>query len=134
MVFLHTNQFREDLPQYARNIVMHLPVPTNSTLELVKYGKEGLRKIFRNGYLYKKAGIIISDFVPEKEIQQNLFDQTNRKKHADIMKVMDKLNLNFGKDKVRIATQGFSTGWHLRQEKLSARFTTRLSEILEVKV
>lgn len=134
MVFLHTNQFREDLPQYARNIVINLPVPTNSTLELVKYGKEGLRKIFRNGYLYKKAGIIISDFVPEKEIQQNLFDLTNRKKHADIMKVMDKLNLNFGKDKVRIATQGFSTGWHLRQEKLSARFTTRLSEILEVKV
>ena len=134
MVFLHTNQFREDLPQYARNIVINLPVPTNSALELVKYGKQGLRRIFRNGYLYKKAGIIISDFVPENEIQQNIFDQTNRQKHSDIMKVMDKLNHHFGKDKVRIATQGFSTGWHLRQEKLSARYTTRLSEILIVKV
>ena len=134
MVFLHTNQFREDLPQYARNIVIHLPVPTNSTLELVHFSREGLKRIYKKGYVYKKAGIIVSDFVPEEEVQQNMFDHTDRKKHASLMKVMDRLNKDYGKETVRVASQGFSHCWKLRQEKLSHRYTTRWNELVTINV
>ncbi len=132
MVFLHTNQFRDDLQQYARNIVVHLPVPTNSTLELVHFSKEGLKRIYKKGYAYKKAGIIVSNFVPESEVQQNMFDTTDRKKHALLMKAVDKLNKDYGKETVRIASQGFTQCWKLRQEKLSSRYTTRWSDLITI--
>ncbi len=132
MVFLHTNQFRSDLPQYAKNIVITFPVPTNSTMEIVHYAREGLRKIFRTGFSYKKSGIIVSDFVPEEQIQQNLFDTSDRKKHAAIMKVIDSINHDHGRDTLRIATQGFSASWKLRQENLSRCYTTRMKDIIRV--
>ena len=134
MVFLHTNQFRADLPQYAKNIVIKLPVPTNSSMELVHYAKQGLKKIYKKGFSYKKSGIIVSDFVPEANVQQNFFDNNDREKHSAIMKVMDNLNENYGKDKVRIATQGFSGKWYLKQEMLSKRFTTRWSEMIIIQI
>jgi len=134
MVFLHTNQFRSDLPQYARNIVITLPVATNSTMELVHFAKAGLRKIYQNGYSYKKSGIIVSDFVPETDVQQNLFDHKDMKKHAAIMQVIDAVNSQHGRDTLRIATQGFSAKWKLRQENLSKCYTTRWSEIINVRV
>lgn len=55
MVFIHTNNFREDLPQYWKNTIVQLPVPTSDTLEIVHYALEGLRRIFLPGYQYKKA-------------------------------------------------------------------------------
>jgi DNA polymerase V len=133
MVFLHTNQFREDLPQYTRNIVITLPVATNSTLELLHYARAGLKKIFRKGYSYKKVGIIVSEFVPENNVQQNFFDNTGRSRHSAIMKVMDELNSMMGRDTVRIATHGYENKWRLRQELLSKRYTTRLDEIINVR-
>jgi DNA polymerase V len=132
MVFLHTNQFRQDLPQYARNIVITLPVATNSTLELIHYARAGLKKIFRKGYSYKKVGIILSEFVPEANVQQNFFDKTSRTKHSAIMRLMDELNGTMGRDTIRIATHGYENRWKLRQEMLSKRFTTRFDEILEI--
>jgi DNA polymerase V len=134
MVFLHTNQFREDLPQYARNIVINLPVPSNSSLELVKFAKQGLKCIYKKGFAYKKSGIIVSDFIPEEQIQQNIFDTSDRKKESQIMKVMDSLNFRHGRDSVRIATQGFEKSWHLRQELMSRRYTTRMSDIINIHV
>ena len=133
MVFVHTNHFREDLAQYAKNIVITLPVPSNSTFELVQYAKQGLRRIYKPGFAYKKAGIIVSDFVLENEVQQNMFDSTDRKKQATIMKVLDTLNNRHGRDCVRIATQGFNKQWHLRQERLSRRYTTRFEELIIVR-
>src|SRR5690606_19899360 len=55
MVFLHTNSFKQHEPQYARNLVCKLPVPTNSTIELIRYATAALRMIYRKGYRYKKA-------------------------------------------------------------------------------
>ena len=134
MVFLHTNQHRKDLPQYAKNIVINLPVASNSTIELIHYAKKGLKLIFKKGYHYKKAGIIVSKIIPENAVQQDLFDHTDRNKQAAIMQALDEINSKLGKDKVRIATQGFDGKWKLRQEQLSPCYTTRLSDILTIRV
>ena len=134
MVFLHTNQHRRDLPQYAKNIVINLPVASNSTIELTHYAIKGMKQIFEKGYHYKKAGIIASKIIPENAVQQDLFNHTDRNKHAALMQALDEINSKFGRDKVRIATQGFDRKWKLRQEQLSPCYTTRLSDILTIRV
>jgi DNA polymerase V len=133
MVFIHTNAFRSDLPQYARNRVISLSPPTNNSIVLVKTAIEALHSIFRNGYLYKKAGVIVTGMVPEKEIQQDLFSETESLKLQKLMKSMDTLNRKRGQA-VKIATQGTGRKWKLRQEQLSPAYSTRWKEIMEIRI
>lgn len=130
-VFIHTNPFRSDLGQYSRNIVVKLPFFTNSAIEISKYAVQGLKKIFREGYQYKKAGVIISDFCPSNAVQQTFFENSNPK-HQKVMEVMDYINDNIAKHKVKLADQDKNRVWKMRQEKLSPRYTTSWNELLEV--
>ncbi len=104
MVFIHTNGFRTELPQYSQNIVIQLPFATNSSIELVAYATQGLEKIFKQGFAYKKAGVIVMDFSSENNQQLTLFESRNPK-HIPLMKVMDALNASYGQQK---------SGWQLR--------------------
>lgn len=132
MVFLHTNGFREDQPQYSKNIVIKLPYATNSSIELVKFAVVGLEKIFKSGYGYKKAGVIVGDFTPEGNQQLSLFDNRNVK-HIKLMNAVDKINQSYGQQKVRLAAQDMGRVWKMKQERLSPRYTTNLNEIIIVK-
>jgi DNA polymerase V len=135
MVFVHTNSFNPNEPQYSRSFVCKLPVATNSTMELVKHALYALQSIYKEGYRYKKAGIIVTDIVPETEVQGSLFDSVDRDKHTEIMKTMDRINAKFGKDTLKLAIQGSSEAkWKLRRENLSNRYTTSWKEIITVKV
>ncbi|MDR3058932.1 MAG: Y-family DNA polymerase, partial [Prevotella sp.] len=69
MVFIHTNNFREDLPQYCKNRIVKFPVPTSDTAEITSYALFALKSIFANGFQYKKAGVIIMEIVPATGIQ-----------------------------------------------------------------
>lgn len=131
MVFLHTNGFREDQPQYSKNIVIKLPFATNSSIEIVKFAVMGLEQIFREGYGYKKAGVIVSDFWPEGNQQLTLFDSRNVK-HIELMKAVDNINRSMGQQKVRLAAQEPGRVWKMKQERLSPRYTTNLNEIITV--
>ena len=133
-VFVHTNQFRTDLPQYARNRVMQMPVATNDSTELIKYALIGLKSIFKKGYSYKKAGIIVSGLVPANQITMDLFDSLDREKHKKAMVAIDALNSRFGREKVKVASQGYDRKWKLRQERLSPCFTTNLNDIITVNI
>jgi len=134
MVFVHTNRFRKDLPQYARNRVMNFPVATNSTYEIIEYALLGLKSIFKEGYHYKKAGVIVSGIVPESGIQTSLFDNTDRTKHAQALAAMDAINEKHGRDTVKLAILGKRRQWKLRQEKLSPFYTTNWSDIITIQV
>lgn len=131
MVFLHTNVHREDLPQYTNSIVIKLPYPTNSSIELSKFAVQALEKVFINGYAYKKAGVILMNFTPESNVQLNLFHNSNPK-HAPLMQVMDKINNAIGNKKLRLASQDLGRTWKMNQEKLSPRYTTNLNEIITI--
>lgn len=131
LIFLHTNGFRSDMPQYSRNIVMKLPFPTNSSIELVKFAIEGLNLIFKPGYQYKKAGVIVMDFTPEATGQISMFANSNPK-HKLVMDVMDRLNRAIGQKKVKLASQALDRTWKMKQERLSPRYSTRLSEIITI--
>jgi DNA polymerase V len=132
MVFIHTNGFRKDLPQYGRNVVVKLPFPTNSSIDIAKYATIGLDKIYKKGYQYKKAGVIVMDITPEESKQINLFENSNEK-HQPLMSIMDKINKSIGTTKVKLASQDIGRTWKMKQEKLSPRFTTRIAEIIKIK-
>lgn len=133
MVFIHTNGFREELPQYSQSIVIKLPFATNSSIELVAYATQGLEKIFKTGFAYKKAGVIVMEFSSENNQQLTLFESRNPK-HIPLMKVMDALNASYGHQKIRLAAQDLGRVWKMNQEKLSPRYTTNIAEIITVKV
>jgi len=133
MVFLYTNPHASNQPQYSKQTVMELPVPTNDTTELVHFALRGLKSIFAEGYRFKKAGVIVSEIVPERPMQGDLFDTRDREKYNKIMGVMDNLNASYGKQKVKIAAQGFDRKWKLKNEKLSPCYTTKLNDVLVVK-
>ena len=133
MVFIHTNNFREDLPQYFQNCVIKLPVPTNDTPEISHYALIALRNIYRKGYWYKKAGVIIMDISSDRAIQQNIFDSVDREKHKKLMEVVDRLNSGFTRNNLSLAIQGGRRKWRLKQELLSPCYTTRLSDVIKIK-
>jgi len=131
MVFIHTNAFRADQPQYARNRVITLTPPTNNSIKMVKAAIAGLHAIYRHGYLYKKAGVIVTGLVPEGEVQQTLFSGNTAPRMKKLMESMDALNKG-KRVAVKIATQGSGRNWKLRQEKLSPGYSTRWGEIMEI--
>lgn len=132
MVFLYTNGHRKDLPQYGQKMVVKLPYATNSSLELTAFATKALQQIFRQGYAYKKAGVVVMDIEPEGERQISLFENSNPK-HKKLMKAMDSLNKSIGQNKVKLGSQDMDRTWKMRQEQLSPRYTTRLGEIIKVK-
>jgi DNA polymerase V len=132
-VFIHTDPFNFDEPQTNISKTISLPVATNDSIELVKYAKTGLNIIFKPEFRYKKAGVIVDGLQDSTKIQGNIFDKSDRKKLGKLFQTIDKLNHEFGRDKVKLAVQGDGKEWKLRQEKLSKRYTTNWKEIIEVK-
>ena len=128
LVFIDTNPYRDDLAQYSRNIVLALPVASNSTLELIDYVLEGLKKIYRPNFLYKKAGVMLMDICSENDVQGSLFDAIDRKKHQSLMAILDNINDRYGRNTLKIACMGDGKEWKIKQERLSPCYTTRISD------
>lgn len=132
MVFIHTNPFREDLPQYSRNIIVKLPYPSNSSITLSQYATKGLEAIFKEGFAYKKAGVIVGGITPSKDYQINLFTNENPN-HKELMATIDRLNKKIGSKKLKLASQDPVRTWKMRREKLSPNYTTDINDVIKVK-
>ncbi len=133
-VFLSTNPFKPQAKQYHPYRVFNLDIPTNDSLEIVRFALQGLEQIYRSDCIYKKAGVIVGRTVPENMIQLSLFDNVDRDKRREINSVVDKINRKMGRNKVKLAVQGTDRKWKLKQEKLSPCYTTRFADILEVRI
>lgn len=131
-LFLHTNRHREDLPQYANGISIRMPFETNSTMVITKAAITGLKRIYREGFQYKKAGIIVMGLIPDTQKQLGLFYNEDPR-HKVLMQTIDRLNKNCF-DQVKFGAQDLSKVWKMQQNHLSKRYTTRLNELIEVKV
>ncbi len=132
-ISLNTNSFRKELPQYHNSATMRLAVSSNSTILLVQQALRGLKAIFKEGYQYKKAGVLVSELIPQNRVQATLFTDEQSEKHGKLMEVMDAMNLKHGRDKLRLSSQGYDRRWKSKQAKLSKGFTTDMREVLMVK-
>jgi DNA polymerase V len=139
-VYITTNFFRNDLPQYYNTATIEFPEATNSTVDIVRECKRGLDAIFRDGFKYKKGGVILSGIIPENQVQQNLFVESSYDKMKNINNLLDSVNHKFGRNKLHLAVQGntatsndTSEKWQMRREHLSKNYTTNLNEIITLK-
>ena len=109
-VFLNTNAFREDLPQYWNFQEIRLVTPSSSTITIVKAANELLQKLYRQGYHYKKAGVIVMGIGPNSPIQQDLFDinaeQFEKMKRLDA--VIDRINKVNGTETIVLGSQQYT--------------------------
>ncbi|WP_310587813.1 Y-family DNA polymerase [Larkinella punicea] len=133
-VFLHTNRFDKVGPHYSNSQTVILPHPTSSTMELLQYADTVLESIYRKGYEYQKVGVILNDIVSESHQQELIFNETPDQRQAQLSKLVDKINGRYGRDKIRLAKQGFyEKNWRMHQRHLSPCYTTKWSDILLVK-
>jgi DNA polymerase V len=131
-VFVHTNRFRPQEPQYANSATMRIPYPTSYTPELIHYALEGLKSIYREGFKYRKVGVYLSKISPEGVLQPDLFGEVSTEVHykrAQLMAVIDTINRIYGPDTISFAIEGIDRTWKMRQAFLSGRFTTQWNEI-----
>ena len=130
-VFVRTNPFN-DTPYYANRIYMNFPEATDYTPTLISWAKEGLKSIYREGYLYKKAGIMLSNLSSKHLIQRDFFDQTTQSpKKNKLMRLMDKMNQTPGGDKLFFAAQGTIPYTH--RDNITPRYTSSWKDLLKVK-
>jgi DNA polymerase V len=131
-VFVRTNRFSKNAMQYSNARTLQMPVPTDYTPEILRYAFQALEMIYREGFAYKKAGVLIGGLVPAYDCQQDLFDQADRKKAIRAMQAMDEINEKLGRFKVRTAAMGFQKQGETQQKHLSPNYTSKWSDILKV--
>ncbi len=133
--FLYTNRFREDKPQDFPDATIRLDVPVSSTQEVVAAALKALRLIWKPGYEYKKAGVVVFDIVPNGECQMSLFDDGEklRERNDTLSRVMDAVNSS-GYNMLRVATQRpghYSDG--IRKAHTSKPYSTDWDSLIEVR-
>ena len=111
---------------------MTIPFSTNSNMVISKYAVEGLKKIFRKGIEYKKAGTIVMGLDSSENHQLNLFENENPR-HKHLMKIIDHIQKKEGQSKIKLASQDLRKRWKMKQEKLSLNYTCKLNDIIKVK-
>jgi len=144
-VFINTNSFREDLPQYWNFAETRLLTPTSSTITIVQAAKSALEKIYRQGFQYKKAGVIVMGVSPDNPIQLNLFDikpeQMDKLKSLD--EAMDRINRMYGTETLVLGSQQYTKkegkgkadvfANAIKHDFKSPNPTTRWSDVIKLK-
>ena len=129
-VFITTNPFRENDPQYSNGLTVNLSTPSSYTPEIIETALKALKAIYINGYRYKKAGVMVSAITPDTDIQLSLFSSKDISKEIALMSALDTLNNRYGRNALKIASQGYSTAWKLKQEQISPSYTTNIEDII----
>jgi DNA polymerase V len=107
--------------------------PSNLTPDIIKAVVALGKSLFEQGELYKKAGVILSDFVPDNALQTNLFVAPREQNRKKLMNVIDNMNAAFRDDILKFATSGTQKNWKMRSERRSKRYTTRWDELCLVR-
>ncbi len=144
-VFLNTNAFREDLAQYWNFQETRLITPSNSTITITEAANEVLKRIYRQGYHYKKAGVIVMGIGPDTPIQQDLFDINAEQflKMRRLDEVIDRINRMHGSETIVLGSQQYTHKGGkgradvfantIKHDFKSPNPTTRWSDIIKLK-
>ncbi len=128
-VYLMTNRFRTDQRQYSNAASARIDPPGDDTGVLLACALPALRRIFREGFLYNKAGVMLADLTPRRNMQPGLFDNFDRDRSRRLMSVMDRINARMGEETLRYASSGFARRWRMKRQHSSPCFTTRWDQL-----
>jgi DNA polymerase V len=134
-VYVRTNPFKDNLPQYYNIKTVFFNEKTSNTAKIISAAKKGLKEIYRNGYHYKKCGISLINIESVNEIQEDIFTPSKENKKEDkLLKVIDKINNKMGNKTLFYAAQGIDPEWKTNRNKKTGSYTTSWNELAEVKV
>ena len=128
-VFIMTNRFREDQPQYSNSRTLALDEPTDDPIRIVQNSKLLLRDIFRSGYAYKKAGVILLDLIPSAIRQTLLFEEHDNPRRKDFVNAVEEAASQYGGGGAFWGGQGIGKQWRMRREMRSPRYTTSWADL-----
>ena len=129
VVFAYTNRFREDVPQIQANTLVPFITPTAEERIIIAQAVSAAKTLFKQGFGYKKAGVIATKIVPEKHVMHSLFeDREAVEREHKITSALDAINAAFGKGTIKLAVQG-SGEIKSSSENQSPHYTTRWSDI-----
>lgn len=129
-VFLMTNPHKAG-PQYTNLAAASLPTPSSHTPELIRVGLACLERIYKDGYVYKKAGVQLNGLEPEDARQLLLFEPepAQSERGQALMRALDGVNAKWGRNTLHYAAAGLGRPWRMRQERKSGRYTTSWQEL-----
>ncbi len=132
-VNIRTSPFKPDDPFYSNAITIPVLSPTDDTRRLVNIALWALKKIYKPNYNYAKAGVMLSEIVSIDGVQIDLFSASQPSpKSSALMSAMDNINRKMGKESIKLASEGFSRPWKMKQGNKSPSYTTKWSEIPSV--
>jgi DNA polymerase V len=124
-VFVMTNPFKPERPQYSRGCTVPLAGASDDTLQLAATALRGLQAIYRQGFRYKKAGVMLVELAPKAQRQATLFDDAEQLRRRDRLNTaLDRINGRFGRDTVHLAGSGVERAWAMCRRNVSAAYTT----------
>jgi DNA polymerase V len=131
-VFVQTNGFRKTDRQYNNALTCALTVPTSDTRLIISAARLCLSRIYKQGYRYKKTGIMLMDLIPASLEQKHLFAESDPRPGDHLMGVVDRINREHGPDTLFFGAQGVAREWKMRCGSRSPRYTTQWDELLRV--
>lgn len=135
-VYLRTNPYRSDLPQHSDSLVYHFMQPTSDTSEMLAVARKLLKRMWRPGFAYQKAGVLLLDLVDvATEIPSLLDNQESRRlraKRERMMQLMDQINREQGSGSLMLGMNRSGTAWKAKQEKRSPAYTTCWQDLPQV--
>lgn len=132
-VFIETNKFKPDFPQYSGTESFSIPSGTSDTILLNKRAQSALNSIFKAGYQYKKCGVIVSGIEDQlSQSQLDWIDPPDDDRRIALMNTLDDINARFGQNKVQLATELLDSSWLMRRDRLTPKYTTRFDQLLQI--
>lgn len=132
-VFIRTSPFKDNEPQYSNSASGELLIPSCDTRDFIELANHLLKRIWKDGFRYAKAGVMLSDFYDPGMFQPGLFDDVSTRSNSQqLMSVLDTINQS-GAGKVFFAGQGTKKDWSMKREHLSPAYTTRWDQLPRVK-
>ena len=132
IVYLRKDKYKVEANRYNFYKMELLPFASNSSITISNLAVKMLKTMFEEGEIYKKAGVIVTEIIPEDQKQFHLFEEENPK-HLQLMKVIDDYHKKIGERKIRLGNQDLQKTWKMKQDHLSQKYTTNFKEILEIK-
>lgn len=133
-VFIQTSNFDTRNPPYSRSISVGLDYPSADTRDLLNAAQAGLKSIYKDGYRYAKAGIILSELTEPGSFTDDLFAQPKHKNSDLLMGILDSINIKEGRGTVRFGSEPKTSRWSMKRELLSPNFTTSWDETIKVRI
>ncbi|MHC8408006.1 translesion error-prone DNA polymerase V subunit UmuC [Pseudomonas sp. TMB3-21] len=131
-VSIRTGMFNPDEARYANGVVVDLPYPTDDVRLLTRLAVNALDRVFRPGFKYSKAEVLLLNLCQPGEYTDDLFAASQATDATRVMAVLDQINSRWGRGTLRTASVPSHPEWAMRREIMSQSYTTRLDQLWKV--